>query len=67
VWQVEGDAWTLLTDGKEPGPYFSPEAAVDADGDGAIELIGVTHLVRAIGGVHRQAESIEVPDFDCPC
>ena len=57
----------LLTDERDPGGMFVPEAAADIDGDGQPEFIGSGGTVRAAGAVYVPAESIVVPNFDCPC
>jgi uncharacterized protein DUF4440 len=57
----------LLSDEKEPGDYFMPQAALDADGDGQPELVGAESLLRLAGSRYRRTEEAKYPDFDCPC
>ena len=71
LWQVQGEGASaklrLLSDDREPGRIVRPEMAVDVDGDGHIELIGVDGVLRAIGPTWRIDPSWELPSLDCGC
>lgn len=62
-----GRELVLLTDDKNPGPYFFPTAVIDADRDGDVEFIDATSIVRLVGTVYRRTEDVTYPSFDCPC
>lgn len=71
LWQVQGEGagakMRLLSDDREPGRIVRPEMAVDVDGDGRVELIGVDGVLRAIGPTWRIDPSWELPSLDCGC
>ena len=74
LWQIRppkspGKAPTLvlLSDERDPGRFFMPELAVDLDGDGRVEFLSGDAIMRQAGAELRDAESIDVPNLDCPC
>lgn len=71
AWELKGKgdsaALVLLSDEADPGGAFQPKAAVDVDGDGTIELLGLEQLFRMGGATLRLSIDAEPPSFDCPC
>jgi hypothetical protein len=57
----------LLTDEDQPGPWFFPIAAVDADGDGQPEFVAPGAIASAVDATYRVTVQVHYPDFDCPC
>ncbi len=71
IWEViedgSGPRLVLMTDERDPGVLFVPEAAADVDGDGAPEFFAPQTMVRQAGPILAPLEMYPIPDFDCPC
>jgi ketosteroid isomerase-like protein len=68
LWRVlGGDAWTLITDPKSPGPLAAPTSAADLDGDGQPEFMAPDTLIQPAGTVWRVTGEVRAPYYDCPC
>lgn len=71
IWEViedgNGPGLVLMTDERDPGSLFVPEAAADVDGDGAPEFFAPQTMVRQAGPILAPLEMYSIPDFDCPC
>lgn len=67
TWRVEGDRWTLMTDGDRASDAMTPTSAFDADGDGRPEFTDGDELIQPVGATWKKTRSVKAPDFDCPC
>ena len=61
------DARGLTLTGPPAEESFVPTAAVDVDGDGALDLVLPTGVRRARGGAFEHGEALRVPFLGCPC
>lgn len=71
LWQVEGPPGQQrlsLRSVPAPPEIVEPEAALDLDGDGVLELLlPGPGLLRSVGAIYRAPEVLEMPRLGCAC